>query len=61
MIYENLPKDNMMLLSLVNTKLRDDYESLAALCDDWDIPEAEITTRLHSIDYSYDKNLNRFI
>lgn len=61
MIYENLPKDNMMLLSLINTKLRDEYNSLPALCDDWNISEAEITERLHTIGYSYDKKLNRFI
>jgi len=31
---EMLPKDPMILLSVVNTKLRDEYDSLAALCDD---------------------------
>lgn len=29
-----LPKDPVMLLSVVNTKLRDYYTSLDALCED---------------------------
>ena len=29
----NLPKDPMLLLSVVNTKLRDQYTSLDALCE----------------------------
>ncbi len=31
---DNLPKDPNILLSYINTKLRDDYTSLDALCDD---------------------------
>ena len=31
-----LPKDPMLLLSVVNTKLRDYYHNLDALCDDID-------------------------
>ena len=31
-----LPKDPVMLLSAVNMKLRDEYASLDALCDDLD-------------------------
>ena len=30
-----LPEDPMMLLSFVNMKLRDEYDSLQALCDDF--------------------------
>ncbi len=33
-----LPEDPVMLLSFVNTKLRDQYASLDALCDDLDAP-----------------------
>ena len=29
-----LPKDPMLLLSVVNMKLRDEYDSLDALCED---------------------------
>lgn len=37
MVCDMLPKDPMMLMSVVNTKLRDVYPSLDALCDDLDI------------------------
>ncbi len=56
-----LPKDPMMLLSFVNLKLRDFYDSLESFCDDMDISETEITDKLASIDYHYDKEKNRFV
>lgn len=56
-----LPNDPMMLLSYVNLKLRDFYDSLERLCDDMDVSEAEITDKLASIDYHYDKEKNRFV
>ena len=58
---EMIPSDTVMLLSYVNLKLRDYYDSLAALCDDLDIGEAEIVTKLASIDYHYDKERNQFV
>jgi transcriptional antiterminator len=61
MEYSSLPKEPMMLLSFINTKLRDDYDSLAALCQDLNVSESDITASLSTIDYSYDKKLNRFI
>ena len=56
-----LPKDPMMLLSYVNLKLRDFYDSLQSLCDDMDVSATEITDKLASIDYHYDKEKNRFV
>ena len=41
-----LPEDPVMLLSFVNTKLRDQYASLDALCDDLDAPRAALEARL---------------
>ena len=41
-----LPSDPMILLSVVNTKLRDFYPSLQALCDDMEISEAELKEKL---------------
>ncbi len=61
MDYQSLPKDPMMLLSFINTKLRDDYSSLELLCEDLNISPDTITVPLASIDYTYDKKLNRFI
>lgn len=34
---ERLPKDPIMLYSVINTKLRDFYSSLEALCEDMNI------------------------
>lgn len=56
-----LPKDNMMLLSIINTKLRDFYGNLEELCDDYNLEKSQIESRLQAIGYSYDKNLNKFI
>lgn len=56
-----LPKDPAMLLSYVNLKLRDFYDSLESLCDDMDVSETEIINKLASIDYHYDKEKNRFV
>lgn len=52
--------DPQILLSLINTKLRDQYESLEALCDDLSIIEEEIIKKLKSIGYEYNKESNQF-
>ncbi len=57
----NIPTDPMILLSYINTKLRDDYESLQELCDSLGISIADINEKLSSIGYSYDAALNRFV
>ena len=55
-----LPKDPVMLLSCLNTQLRDFYPSLADLCAAFDVNETEITEKLAAIDYHYDSETNRF-
>ena len=57
---DSLPNDKMMLLSVVNTKLRDQYPSLDALCEDLCAEKSAITAALASIGYTYDPKLNRF-
>ncbi|MGN1167608.1 MAG: DUF4250 domain-containing protein [Lachnospiraceae bacterium] len=57
----NLPKDPALLLSVVNTKLRDYYPSLDALCEDMEVEKAEIENTLKKIDYEYDKSGNQFV
>lgn len=57
----NIPNDPMMLLSYINTKLRDDYSNLQLLCDDLELNIEDITSKLSSIDYSYNQELNRFV
>lgn len=49
-----LPKDPILLLSVVNTKLRDYYPSLDALCDDMDVSREVLEEKLGMIDYRYD-------
>lgn len=54
-------KDPNILLSVINTKLRDFYDSLDLLCDDLDYNKDEIEEILSKIDYYYDLNKNQFI
>ena len=56
-----LPNQPMILLSFINTKLRDDYDSLDALCEDFHVAKDEIEEKLGSIDYEYDETLNKFV
>ncbi len=55
-----LPKDPMILLSYVNTHLRDDYPSLDALCEALDISRAELEEKLSAVGFAYDEEQNRF-
>lgn len=50
-----------ILLSVINTKLRDNYDSLSALCEDLDYDLSVIRDKLASIGYKYDPNINQFI
>lgn len=56
----NLPKDPIMLLSVVNMKLRDFYSSLEEMCEDMDIRIDEIVNILGSAGFEYDREQNRF-
>lgn len=58
---EHLPKDPMILLSFINTNLRDYYNSLESLCEDKAIDQEQLENTLSAIDYHYDKKLNRFV
>ncbi len=58
-----LPQDPIMLLSYINTQLRDNYGSLESLAEDLDIPESDlnnIVRKLSEIGYTYDSNTNQF-
>ena len=56
-----IPKDPVMLLSYVNTQLRDYYESLEALCSCRGMNREELIQKLETIDYHYDAKTNQFI
>ena len=49
-----------ILLSIINTYLRDKYKDLDELCDKEDYSKEEITNKLISIGYEYDINCNQF-
>ena len=44
-----LPSDAAMLLSFVNTKLRDVYDSLDALCEDCEADRGELEEKLRAL------------
>lgn len=56
----SLPNDVFMLLSVVNTKLRDKYSNLDALCDDLNENKTELVEKLSSAGFEYDEELNKF-
>ncbi len=56
-----LPKDPVMLLSVVNTKIRDEYHTLDALCEDMQADRETIVMLLKEIDYEYDESLHQFV
>lgn len=61
MTYSHLPDDPVMLLSFVNTQLRDFYSSLDDLCSAFGINQQELTDKLLLIDYCYDEERNQFV
>lgn len=58
---QELPKDPMLLLSVVNTKLRDFYPTLDALCDEMGVDKDVLIDKLKGIDYEYDEAGNQFV
>ena len=56
-----LPRDPVMLLSVVNTKLRDEFDSLTELCAVMDEDENDICARIATVGYQYDPTQNQFI
>ena len=56
-----IPRDPVMLLSYVNTQLRDYYESLEALCSCRGIQKEHLLKKMEQIDYHYSEEQNQFI
>lgn len=57
----SLPKDPVMLLSVINTKLRDFYPNLEELAAAENVTVEEIIEKLERINYTYDEKHNKFI
>jgi hypothetical protein len=57
----DIPNDPVILLSFLNTKLRDHYSSLDALCDDLEQDADALAKKIAAIGYTYDSEKNQFI
>ena len=57
---ENIPSDPFMLLSFLNMKLRDEYDSLDFLCDDMGIDKDAIVEKLRDAGFEYSVEQNKF-
>lgn len=57
----NIPKDPAILLSFINTKLRDSYASIDEMCDDLEIDKEKIVASLRTIGYEYNHDRNAFV
>ncbi|GFP74876.1 DUF4250 domain-containing protein [Clostridium fungisolvens] len=53
--------DAFILLSIINMKLRDFYNSLDALCEDMDLSQDILVDRFLSVGYTYHQETNQFI
>lgn len=56
----NMPNDPAILLSYINTLLRDEYPSFDELCKSMCADKNSIETKLGQIGYKYDPLQNRF-
>lgn len=52
--------DPFILLSLINTKLRNESGSLVELCEDYNIAEANLVEKLGAFGYEYIGEINQF-
>lgn len=56
----NLPNDPIMLMSVLNTKLRDEYSSLEELCKSLGLEQAVLEEKLRAAGFVYRPELNQF-
>lgn len=56
----DLPKDPIILMSLINMKLRDLYPDLDSLCDDMEIDKGELLETLAGAGFEYSEEHKRF-
>lgn len=57
----NIPKDPVMLLSYINTQLRDNYQDMDELCRSLCLDRKDVDEKLASIDYEYDPEKNQYV
>ncbi len=56
-----IPQDPVLLVSYLKCKLRDEYASLADLCEDMELSEAELLEKLLRNGYRYEESGNRIV
>ena len=56
-----IPNDPVMLLSYINTQLRDFYPNLEEFCKAQNVNADAVITKLRMIDYEYDEKMNKFV
>lgn len=57
---ESLPQDPIMLMSLINMKLRDFYPSLDELCSQMNIDKSSLISKLAEAGFEYSAQNNKF-
>ncbi len=55
-----LPQDDAILMSYINTKLRDEYSSIDDLCNDMHIDKGALLQRLAKAGFEYSEQHNKF-
>lgn len=56
----SMPQDPILLMSLANTYLRDQYSNLEAMCEDRDWDQAELVAKLEAVGFTYMPGQNQF-
>lgn len=56
----NLPQNPVMLLSYVNTQLRDNYASLDEFCSSLDVSRVDLEAKLSAAGFDYMPEINQF-
>lgn len=56
-----IPNDPIILMSYLNTQLRDHYSSLEDLCKYMDLDASEIAEKLKDVGYVYHQERNQFV
>ncbi len=55
-----IPQDPVMLVSYLNMKLRDEYESLQEFCSANDLDESALLGKLEDAGFRYNENTRQF-
>ncbi len=55
-----LPEDPIMLMSMINMKLRDTGKNFEELCEDLDVSAGDVEKKLSDAGFEYNKDINQF-